>query len=85
MRISLHFQEDESKIGLLRVDYGAGHKNPEIANEFIPKNLTKYTGVQINEPHIHLFFHNNIDIFVHLPLMHEMSILNILWNRLFSS
>jgi len=44
LKISLHFQEDESKIGLLRIDYGAGHKNPETANEFVPENMKIYAG-----------------------------------------
>ncbi len=53
--MTLHFQEDETKIGLLRIDYGGRHKNPEIANNHVPNAMLPYTGklFGFNEHHIH--------------------------------
>lgn len=52
-KISLHHQENNNIIHLLRVDYNGGHKNPETLNEHVPEILKPYCGVQINESHIH--------------------------------
>lgn len=55
IRISLHYQDNDSKIGLLRVDYNGGHKNPEFATEHVPEKLRPFTGKEftIKEHHIH--------------------------------
>ena len=37
IRLNFHCQENESKIGLLRVDYNSGHKNPESISPFLPE------------------------------------------------
>jgi Family of unknown function (DUF6978) len=54
-KISLHHQEDISKIGLLRVDYKGRHKNPMELNEFVPEKFHPYLGLWIDEPHIHFY------------------------------
>lgn len=54
LRISLHFQEDDSKIGLFRVDYNSGHKNPEMDNGMLPDRFRPYIGkLFVNESHVH--------------------------------
>nr|WKN38173.1 hypothetical protein K4G66_05600 [Tunicatimonas sp. TK19036] len=53
LKVTFHFQEDNANYGLLRVDYGGRHKNPEIANEFVPKSFHPYCGQWLSEPHIH--------------------------------
>ena len=55
IRLSFHHQENDSKTGLLRVDYNSGHKNPEDINEFLPEKFRPYAGKYFdnNEHHIH--------------------------------
>jgi hypothetical protein len=55
IRISFHHQENDSKTGLLRVDYNSGHKNPEEITEFLPQKFHPYAGKYFsnNEHHIH--------------------------------
>src|SRR5690606_304584 len=55
-KVSLHAQEDNTKEGLLRIDYKGGHKNPESVKNAIPDLLTPYIGHWfINEPHVHVY------------------------------
>ena len=54
LKISLHFQEDESKIGLLRVDYNSFHQNPMKGKEDLPLRFQPYIGKSFNnESHVH--------------------------------
>ena len=55
LKISLHFQENDSHIGLLRVDYKGLHKNPEHAAEYLPDKFKSYVGewFDYDVPHIH--------------------------------
>lgn len=53
IRISLHFQEDESKIGLVRVDYNSGHQNPEKMIESLPEKFIPYVGKCLSKSHVH--------------------------------
>ncbi len=55
IRISFHHQENDSKTGLLRVDYNSGHKNPEEITEYLPEKFHPYAGKYYtnNEHHIH--------------------------------
>jgi len=55
LKISLHYQEDSSKIGLLRIDYGGRHKNPEILTNNVPTDMLPYVGVRFDykDNHIH--------------------------------
>ena len=53
-RFSLHVQEDESKTGLLRVDYNGNHRNPETDNGQLPERFKPYIGKRfIKENHVH--------------------------------
>lgn len=53
LKITFHFQEDNANYGLLRVDYGGRHKNPETINEHVPEVCLPYCGQLLNMPHIH--------------------------------
>jgi hypothetical protein len=52
-RISLHFQEHNSTLGLVRVDYKSRHQNPFTATDSLPELFTPYLGLMIEDPHIH--------------------------------
>jgi hypothetical protein len=56
LRINLHLQEEDSNIGLLRVDFNGGHHNPAVANENIPDPFRQYADMWIEGSHIHYFF-----------------------------
>lgn len=55
IRVSFHHQENDSKTGLVRIDYNGGHKNPETITDFVPERLRPYAGKEFanNEHHIH--------------------------------
>lgn len=55
-KVSLHHQENNSREGLMRVDYKGGHKNPENITNLLPEVVKPYVGYFfVNEPHIHLY------------------------------
>ena len=57
LRVSLHYQEDAGNIGLFRVDYNSGHKNPALATENLPEKFKPYIGKKFDntESHVHYF------------------------------
>ena len=57
LKITLHFQEDTSKIGLLRVDYSGQHQNPRETNSNLPNRFSTYAGkwFDYHEHHIHYY------------------------------
>jgi hypothetical protein len=68
-KISLHNQEDNTKEGLIRVDYKGGHKNPEGINAFVPEIVKPYVGYYFqNEPHIHVYVEGFKDLAWAVPL-----------------
>jgi hypothetical protein len=68
-KISLHNQEDNTKEGLMRVDYKGGHKNPEGINAFVPEIVKPYIGYFFqNEPHIHVYVEGFKDLAWAVPL-----------------
>ncbi len=68
-KISLHNQEDNTKEGLMRIDYKGGHKNPEGLNSFVPEIVKPYAGYFFqNEPHVHLYVEGFKDLARALPL-----------------
>lgn len=56
LRMSLHCQQYESNIGLFRVDYNRGHKNPSSAPNDLPICFRPYIGKIFgkNESHVHI-------------------------------
>ncbi len=68
-KISIHNQENNSKEGLIRVDYKGGHKNPEGINVFVPEIVKHYVGYFFqNEPHIHVYVEGFKDLAWAVPL-----------------
>lgn len=62
-KVSFHSQEDNTKVGLIRIDYKGGHKNPETITSEVPDLLKPYVGYWFtNEPHIHIYVegYNNL-------------------------
>lgn len=57
IRISFHHLENDSKTGLLRVDYNSGHKNPEDINEFLPEKFHPFAGKYFNNDDHHIHYH----------------------------
>jgi len=68
-KISLHNQEDNTKEGLMRVDYKGGHKNPEGITVYVPEIVKPYVGYFFqNEPHIHVYVEGFKDLAWAVPL-----------------
>ena len=55
LKLTLHFQEKDASIGLLRVDFNGRHPNPEIANDKVPDIFKPFAGQWLEESHIHYF------------------------------
>ncbi len=55
LKVTLHFQEEDASIALLRVDFNGRHINPEIANDNVSDEFKPYAGKWIEESHIHYF------------------------------
>ncbi|HEV7348335.1 DUF6978 family protein [Telluribacter sp.] len=55
IKFTLHFQENSTHYGLLRVDFNGRHKNPEIANADVPELFRPYAGCWLDDSpgHIH--------------------------------
>jgi hypothetical protein len=86
LRISLHFQEDDSKIGLLRLDYGHEHTNPPAANENVPDYIKKHAGQRMMAAHVHYYVQGYKDLVWAVPLTEdEFVIKNIEHNRFYEA
>jgi len=68
IKLTLHFQEDDTNIGLLRVDYNGRHKNPESGNSALPNIFKSYIGMWIEESHIHYFVEGYNPLIWAIPL-----------------
>ena len=57
LKITLHFQEDKSKIGLLRIDYHGQHQNPREIKSSLPDRFKPYAAkwFDYHEHHIHYY------------------------------
>ena len=57
LKTSIHHSESNSNIGLLRIDYKGGHKNPSIIKNTLPKYLEPYADKWFDpdEPHMHVY------------------------------
>ena len=56
IKLSLHVQDEDSKIGLVRIDYNGPHQNPQTAKEGLPEIFKPYVGRTFNnESHIHYY------------------------------
>jgi len=57
LKLTLHFMDNDTKIGLLRIDFNGQHQNPEEITENLPEDLHPFVGklFAYNEPHIHQY------------------------------
>lgn len=62
LRMSLHCQQYESNIGLIRVDYNRGHHNPEVAPDDLPDFFLPYVGKLFGPRESHVHIHVSSDI-----------------------
>ncbi len=56
-KLSLYLFDDETKIGLLRIDFNGGHTNPQTANEKVPEKFLPYMGKKFDytDSHVHYY------------------------------
>ena len=56
-KLSLHLMNNETKIGLLRIDFNGGHQNPSEITDNLPEELHQFAGKHFshNESHMHCF------------------------------
>lgn len=56
-KLSLYFMDDETKIGLLRIDFNGQHINPQTLTDQVPDIFHPYVGrfFDYNCPHIHYY------------------------------
>lgn len=57
IRVSFHHQENDSKTGLLRIDYNSGHKNPENISELLPVKFHPFAGKYFTNDEHHIHYH----------------------------
>lgn len=55
IKMSLHLQSNNMKIGLFRVDYDGTHRNPAVATKDVPSDFLPYQDQTIIGSHIHYF------------------------------
>lgn len=72
LKTSLHHQESNSHIGLLRIDFKGGHHNPVEVKETVPKFLEEYADLWLkpSEPHMHFFVEGYRPLAWAVPLDH---------------
>jgi hypothetical protein len=78
-KITFHNQENNTKEGLIRIDYKGGHKNPESLNDYVPEFVKPYVGHYFqNESHVHIYVEGFKDLAWVVPLSsYHFPILNI--------
>lgn len=56
-KLTLYLIEDDTKIGLLRVDFCGQHENPQILKDNVPKIFHPFIGkfFEYNDHHIHYY------------------------------
>lgn len=57
LKTSIHHLESNSFIGLLRIDFKGGHKNPPDIQETLPEYLHPYADMWLEpyQPHLHVY------------------------------
>lgn len=57
LKVSLHHQDHDTNIGLLRIDFNSGHHNPESINEFVPQKFHPYVDKYLSDQENHIHYH----------------------------
>ena len=73
LKLSLHHQEHEAHIALLRVDYSGGHQNPSTWTNAVPEKFHPYVAkwFGFDEPHIHYYVEGYKTLAWALPLIND--------------
>lgn len=73
IRLNFHCQENESKIGLLRVDYNSGHRNPETITQLLPEKFHPFVGKDFTdkEHHIHYYINGYKPLAWAIPIIND--------------
>lgn len=73
IKFDLHHQEDQSKIGLIRINYFGKHKNPENITDKVPADLVPFAGkwFDFNEHHIHYYVEGYKPLAWAIPLIND--------------
>ncbi|MEX0778104.1 MAG: hypothetical protein WD491_12395 [Balneolales bacterium] len=55
LKVTLHHQDDNIQVGLMRIDFNSRHKNPEEITNNVPTKFHPYAGIFLDEyaGHIH--------------------------------
>ena len=61
-KITFHNQENNTKEGLIRIDYKGGHKNPETLNEYVPDFVKPYLGYYFQNEAMFIFMLKDLKI-----------------------
>lgn len=71
VKLSIHTQESESNIGLVRLDFFGTHTNPVEITDKVPYIFHEYAGKHFerHEHHIHYFVEGNNDLRWAIPLI----------------
>lgn len=69
-KLTLHHQEADASIGLLRIDYQGKHQNPAVVTEKVPARFHPYVGWMFgyHEHHVHYFVEGYPTLAWALPL-----------------
>lgn len=57
IRVSFHHQENDTKTGLLRVDYNSGHQNPAEISALVPEKFHPFVGKTFSNREHHIHYH----------------------------
>lgn len=70
LKTSIHHMESNSFIGLLRIDFKGGHKNPDLISDTVPDKLKPFAGkwFEPDEPHMHIYVENYRPLVWAIPL-----------------
>jgi|SRR6185437_5448709 len=73
-KLSLYLMCEDTKVGLLRVDYNGQHINPEGLIDTLPEKFHKYAGkfFEYDEPHIHYNVDGYKNLVWALPLENDL-------------
>ena len=79
LKLTLHLMDNDSKIGLLRIDFNGQHQNPEEITENVPEELHLFVGklFAYNEPHIHQYVEGYKSMAWAKPLENNFPVLTI--------
>ncbi|MDR0972265.1 MAG: hypothetical protein LBM25_07770 [Bacteroidales bacterium] len=79
LKLTLHLMDNDTKIGLLRIDFNGQHQNPENINDDVPNDFRPFAGkfFAYNEPHLHYYVKGYKPLSWAKPLSKDYPVQNI--------